>query len=358
LLLSLFCGAGGLDRGFEDAGYEIGLALDRKQDSVDSYNRNRATAPVAKQKDLSDISVEALDALFGSRFEPKGVIGGPPCQSFSQANVNQREGDARSVLPVTFADIVIALHKRSTLDFFVMENVVGLTLKKHIGTLKLIEKKLGAHFHVQRLLLNAKDHGVPQNRPRLFLVGVSRITSQKPVGLVLETQALKTVRQTIEDLPEPIPFRRGVDMATSGVHVNHWCMTPKSPKFTQEGGVRPGVKGRSFKMLSWDVPSIAVAYGHREVHVHPSGRRRLSVYEAMLLQGFPPSYELVGTLSSQIDQVSEAVPPPLARAVADAMSRALERRSRPRAKAQAPCASSSSPKAARARRSSLRAQAS
>jgi DNA (cytosine-5)-methyltransferase 1 len=356
LLLSLFCGAGGLDRGFEDAGYEIGLALDRKQDSVDSYNRNRPDAAVAKLKDLSEISIEALDVLYGSRFEPSGVIGGPPCQSFSQANVNQKEGDVRSALPISFADIVLALHKRSTLDFFVMENVVGLTLKKHVGTLMMVEQKLAAQFHIQRLFLNAKDHGVPQNRPRLFLVGISRKTSQKSVGLALETQALRTVRQTIGDLPDPIPFCRGVNMALSGVHVNHWCMAPKSPKFTQEGGVRPGVKGRSFKTLAWDAPSIAVAYGHREVHVHPSGRRRLSVYEAMLLQGFPPTYELVGSLSSQIDQVSEAVPPPLARAVADAMTKALQRRTKPGRKAQA--LSGSSPKATRVRRSSLRAQAS
>jgi DNA (cytosine-5)-methyltransferase 1 len=100
-------------------------------------------------------------------------------------------------------------------------------------------------------------------------------------------------------------------------------MAPKSPKFHQEGGVKPGVKGRSFKMLNWDEPSIAVAYGHREVNIHPSGRRRLSVYEALLLQGFPRDYVLAGTLSSQIDQVSEAVPPPLAMALARTISKAL-----------------------------------
>jgi site-specific DNA-cytosine methylase len=60
----------------------------------------------------------------------------------------------------------------------------------------------------------------------------------------------------------------------------------------------------------WTGPTVA--YGNREVHVHPSGRRRLSVYEALLLQGFPPEYELVGSLSAQISQVSEAVPPPFA----------------------------------------------
>lgn len=322
MLLSLFCGAGGLDQGFEDAGYKVGLALDRKQDSVDSYNFNRPLAAVAKKQDLSEITVAALDEIYGSRFDPTGVIGGPPCQSFSQANVNQRIGDLRSALPVTFADLVVKLNARSPVEFFVMENVVGLTLKKHIATLEAVEAKLKPYFHVERYILNAKNHGVPQSRARLFLIGVNRRKHPLPVKLAIPVQAIRTVRQTIEGLGEPLHFRCGVDMSEAA-HPNHWCMAPKSPKFHQEGGVKPGVKGRSFKMLSWDEPSIAVAYGHREVHVHPSGRRRLSIYEAMLLQGFPPAYRLLGTLSSQIDQVSEAVPPPLAEAVASALKLAL-----------------------------------
>ena len=72
--------------------------------------------------------------------------------------------------------------------------------------------------------------------------------------------------------------------------------------------------------LQWDAPSLTVAYGHREVHIHPGCHRRLSVFEAMRLQGFPDDYELVGTLSAQITQVSEAVPPPLAEAVARAVA--------------------------------------
>lgn len=324
-MLSLFCGAGGLDFGFERAGFEVGLALDRKADSVASYNANRKVS-VAKVKDLTGITVAQIDALFGSDFSPSGVIGGPPCQSFSQANVHQRVDDVRTALPLTFAEVVAKLHGRRPMDFFVMENVVGLTRKKHLATLEAVEAKLKkAGFRTARLMLNAKDHGTPQNRPRLFLVGVDgrRFPEIDPEHLILPTSEAKTVRQTIEKLAEPTHFARGVDMSGNAVHVNHWCMAPKSPKFHQEGGVKPGIKGRSFKMLEWDAPSITVAYGHREVNIHPSGRRRLSVYEAMLLQGFPPEYVLVGTMSSQIDQVSEAVPPPLANAVATSLVTAL-----------------------------------
>jgi len=89
-------------------------------------------------------------------------------------------------------------------------------------------------------------------------------------------------------------------------------MNPRSRKFK----TGEGFNGRSFKKLVWDKPSWTVAYGNREVHVHPTGVRRLSVYEAMILQGFPKTYELRGTLSDQITQISDAVPPPMAAAIA------------------------------------------
>ncbi len=315
----MFCGAGGLDQGFEDAGFKIGLALDKKADSVASYNHNRPDAPVAHVFDLTQVTCADIDRLYGSRFNPTAVIGGPPCQSFSQANVNQRSDDVRAQLPSAYARLVAELHKRSPLDFLVMENVVGLTKKKHSSTLEAVETVLtDAGFKLRRLILNAVDHGVAQRRPRLFLVGIDakRFEDKDLSKLAVETADMLTVKDAIGHLPPPTFFSRSISASVNETHQNHWCMTPKSPKFTRPGGVKPGVAGRSFKMLSWIEPSIAVAYGHREVHVHPSGTRRLSVYEAMLLQGFPPKYVLLGTLSSQIDQVSEAVPPPMARSVA------------------------------------------
>lgn len=96
-------------------------------------------------------------------------------------------------------------------------------------------------------------------------------------------------------------------------------MKPRSEKFFN-GFLKEGdVKGRPFRVLEWGKPSWTVAYGHREVHIHPTGKRRLSIYEAMLLQGFPPKYVFKGTLSDQVRLVSDAVPPPLARALAESV---------------------------------------
>jgi DNA (cytosine-5)-methyltransferase 1 len=132
----------------------------------------------------------------------------------------------------------------------------------------------------------------------------------------------------IGELPEPMRFARGHSPSEFGLPANHWCMNPRSPKF---GADAASGKGRSFRRLDWDKPSWTVAYGNREVHVHPNGKRRLSVYEAMLLQGFPTSYELRGTLSDQIRLVSDAVPPPLAQAIATSVERLLTRKSTCRA---------------------------
>ena len=98
-------------------------------------------------------------------------------------------------------------------------------------------------------------------------------------------------------------------------------MNPISPRFKAK---TPPHGGRCFKQLSWHKPSPTIAFGHREIYVHPNGKRRLSIFEAMLLQGFPDTFVLEGNLSEQVEQISNAVPPPLAKSVASAIRRTLE----------------------------------
>ncbi|MHA6825524.1 DNA cytosine methyltransferase [Ralstonia pseudosolanacearum] len=319
MLLSLFCGAGGLDKGFEQAGFEVGLAFDIRPDSIESYNRNRHAPIRGHCRDIRDIKPKALDELFGETFRPSGIIGGPPCQSFSRANKSQSNDDPRHELPFVYADLIRTLNKRSPVPFFVFENVVGLTEEPHNEKFVELKKRLGKiGFSVQEAILNAANYSVPQNRERLIMVGFNRDLypdlTWLPPG---PTNARLTVREAIGALPEPTYFQRNLTNKDISHHPNHWCMQPKSAKFTRPGALVEGQRShRSFKTLTWNEPSITVAYGHREVHVHPNCHRRLSVYEAMLLQGFPTEYVLYGNLSSQITQISEAVPPPLAYAVA------------------------------------------
>jgi len=320
VLLSVFCGPGGLDLGFEQAGFQTAIAVDANPACISTYNKNR------KDKrgivaDIRKLTLTSLDAQFGGEFAPLGVIGGPPCQSFSKANQTSANDDPRHQLPLVYASLLRRLNARNPLHFFVFENVTGLLSARHKERYAAIREKLQqAGFNISETVVSSLDYGVPQKRDRLIIVGFNKSLygeQQWIPPLPKKRNAEKlTVRAAIGNLPKPVLFSRGLTASQIPFHPNHWCMTPKSQRF-KSGALKEGASAnRSFKTLAWDRPSLTVAYGNREVHVHPNCTRRLSVLEAMLLQGFPKSYRLEGNLSDQIQQVSDAVPPPVAKAIA------------------------------------------
>ncbi|PCI46346.1 MAG: DNA (cytosine-5-)-methyltransferase [Alphaproteobacteria bacterium] len=316
-LLSLFCGCGGLDRGFESAGFATELAYDLRPNSVKSWIKNTCQGK-AMVRDVTTLTNEVLDHDYGDEFKPDGVIGGPPCQGFSSANRKGSVGDPRNQLVVSFFNIALSLHKRRQLKFIVMENVPAIKGKRGGDLLdKQMVRLKKAGFEIYVDVLNAQNYQVPQRRKRLFLIAInSTFTKEFTFKFPEPLSTTLTVRDAIYGLPEPMKFRPGLTQSDIKFHQNHWCMQPKSEKF-KSGVLKEGYTGRrSFKTLFWDQPSYTASYGNREVHIHPSGKRRLSVYEAMLIQGFDPKTRLMGTMSEQITQVSEAVPPPLGKAVA------------------------------------------
>lgn len=327
-VVSLFSGSGGLDEGFVQAGFSPVLALEIDRAACETFDWNHPKVRVLR-KDLSQAFngyvVERLSEL-PSPVRPIGIIGGPPCQAFSLSNVHKRSDDPRLNLPKNYAHILEELNKHYGLDFFVFENVLGLKHKAHSELFTYFKELFAsAGFTTFEGELDAQDFGVPQVRKRVFVVGFN---NRKYRALQFEfpkgNPALrKTVRETISKLPPPAFFERGMRSEDVPFHPNHWCLKPKSKKFFN-GFLKEGdVKGRPFRVLEWGKPSWTVAYGHREVHIHPSGKRRLSIYEAMLLQGFRPEYVLKGNLSDQIRLVSDAVPPPLARALAESVAKVL-----------------------------------
>lgn len=306
-----------MDVGFRRQGFSPILAIDSDQSAIDTYNRNdRRKVGVRRDiRELSDTTIIELVKSSSPGIAPRGVIGGPPCQSFSVGNVNKKHRDPRAMLGQEYARVLKALNTAFTLDFFVFENVLGLKARRHKRRLNLIIRALeGAGFNVFQQEMDASEVGVAQRRRRLFIIGINSSKFPEFKLILPERTATKppTVRDALGHLPAPTFFRRDLGTRKHPVHPNHWAMNPRSTKFSSG----QGFNGRSFRKLEWRKPSWTVAYGNREVHVHPSGTRRLSVYEAMLLQGFPKSYELRGTFSQQVSQVSDAVPPPLAAAVA------------------------------------------
>ncbi len=323
-LLSLFCGPGGLDEGFRQAGFHTILAIDNDPECVQTFRENHPLS-AAEVCNISELSISSLDKLVGKMVQPVGVIGGPPCQSFSVSNVHQSDQDPRHKLPEAYASLLAKLNRRNPISFFVFENVPGLLGKKHVKRYNHFKTLfIRAGFDIHEQTLNAKDYGVAQERPRIFIVGINKVlhpdaswTPSPPEEKTL------TVRDAIWGLPEPEYNSPGLDPDTFSVHPNHWCLVPRSKKFSN-GNLQEGqMFGRSFRTLSWDKPSWTVAYGHREVHVHPNGHRRLSIYEAMQLQSFPHSYRLTGNMSAQIRLISEAVPPRLALSIAESIRQSL-----------------------------------
>jgi DNA (cytosine-5)-methyltransferase 1 len=174
-LLSLFCGPGGLDEGFKQAGFSTELAFDLDQECVNTFNKNHASArQVAFVLDLATISYKSLNSY---DFRPIGIIGGPPCQSFSVSNVHQSDDDPRHALPATYAKLLSSLNKHSPISFFLFENVTGLLSGRHQDRYALLKRKFRiAGFDLHETVLDAQDFGVPQRRKRLFIVGINRAT--------------------------------------------------------------------------------------------------------------------------------------------------------------------------------------
>ena len=313
--------------------FEIDKSLnefyDNKEAAIKTYNYNRRDQ-IARQVDLSNFSGKKIISDLNDRnsFDHiYGVVGGPPCQYFSMGNRSRKEEDPRRILPITYAEILRELNDEYSIDFFIFENVFGLAKPAHKVDFKIILSFLeNATFNVFHTILDAYNFGVPQFRKRVFIVGWNkyRYSDAKyefpegfPSGL--------SVEDAIRSLEEPQYFKRNLDPESFPEHPNHWTMNPKSPKFNNLPLPSESNGSRSFRRLSWEKPSYTVAYGHNEIHVHPDGHRRLSIYEAMLLQGFPKHYELKGHLSEQVTLVSDAVPPPLASELAISIRKFIEK---------------------------------
>ena len=327
-VLSLFSGAGGLDLGFKDAGFHPVLAIDINRAAIATYKHNH---PDSKAVSMDLATVDPADILdlwvdCAGGVKPIGIVGGPPCQAFSSSNVHQVEDDPRRRLLDNYAKIVEVFTARYGIHFFALENVPGLLNNKH----RLIFEKFkgtskAAGFEVSEAVLDAGTFGVPQHRKRLVVVGINR---ERHPGITLDIlegkhQPPPSIQEILKGLPDPAFCAKHLQTEDIPHHPNHVAMVPRSVKFT-DGSLSPGnCKGLSFKVLAWDAPSYTVAYGHNEIHVHPDCSRRLSIYEAMRLQGFPHSYQLAGTFTEQVRLVSDAVPPPLAEGIANMIAEAL-----------------------------------
>lgn len=287
VLLSLFSGAGGLDIGFHKAGFNTIWANEYDKSISASYQRNFPNV-IFDGRSVVDISNQ--DIPFAT-----GIIGGPPCQSWSEAGARRGVNDHRGQL--FFEYIRILKHVQP--DFFVAENVSGILHKSNKvafdGIVRLFED---AGYDVNWKKLNARDYEVPQDRERVFVVGFRKDLEIK-FEFPMPVKTKFTIRDAIYDLKD-LPF--GSDCSIPNHEITN---TGYSPMFMSRNRVR-----------SWDEPSYTILAMDRHTPLHPqapkmvsSGEkdkkmfvpghegkyRRLSIRECARIQTFPDDYKFIYT---------------------------------------------------------------
>ncbi len=303
-VVSLFSGVGGFDLGFSQAGHRIIWANDIWQEAVETYKLNLGTHIVCN--DIREIASDKIP-------ESDIVIGGFPCQGFSLANTKRNEKDERNFLYLEFVRVV----KDKKPLFFLAENVKGIMSLGKGKVFEMIIKDFSEiGYEVNYTVLNAADYGVPQTRERVFIFGKRKDiklkidfppvpTHQKLNGMPLFESRKKwvSVGEALENIPEP-KEKHNLDNHEASKYklrfngyIGHRRINPDLPfpTITSRGDDKGGVV----------------------VHHHPSNLRRISAREAAIIQSFPIDFKFVGAKTSVYRQVSNAVPPKLAKAIAE-----------------------------------------
>lgn len=298
-VVSLFSGAGGLDLGFKMAGHNIVWANDLYEDAVETYRLNIGNHIVCE--DISKIDTDDIP-------ECDLVVGGFPCQGFSVANTKRHVGDERNELYKQLIRVINAKKPK----FFLAENVKGLTNLEHGNVFKMILNDFEhMGYKVQYKVLNAADYGVPQTRQRVIIIGVRNdihweykypeATHDKKGenGLVKwigvgEALAVLPDPDTPNEFPNHTYSKYKLNI---NGYIGHRLLDPTkpAPTVTARGDNKGGVV----------------------IHPHPNGLRRMSCRELATVQSFPLNYEFCGNNSSVYRQIGNAVPPLLAKAIAE-----------------------------------------
>lgn len=337
-LVDLFCGAGGFSLGFERAGFESILAIDKWNDAIETYNYNRENK-CALNIDIHDYSNELLEKL-SQDHEITGIIGGPPCQGFSM--VGKREsGDERNSLYLEYVRFVDKLRP----SFFILENVKGLlSLEKGLYKTDIIERFSNLGYNVTYKLLRASDYGVPQSRERVFFIGLNR-TVFGDLFFDFDRLQMKEMVSTgdaLSDLPsldngdDPTKYatppqnefqsemRKKSDIITNNDITVHTEQTKfVISKIGDGGNIRDLSEefykirnyNAAFKRMNSKLPSGTIDCGHRN-YFHYSENRIPTARESARIQSFPDDYYFTGNKTSQYTQIGNAVPVLLSEAIA------------------------------------------
>lgn len=314
-VIDLFCGAGGFSEGFKQAGFEIILGIDKEPKMLAAFRANHPGTEVW-ERDVLEIDPSELP-------EADVIIGSPPCQDFSTSN--PKRNPKRGMVPVNWMLNVIG---KKAPRFWILENVRGLI--KHLP------------MKIRSKLLIATDYGVPQTRVRLFTGNypLPRPTHSEHPQNTLDGRELKpwvTIRDALVfvDTAGDLAFlsekqlerinkhrqERGILPAPDDINQPSRTITASESKFTEKNII---IEDPNLNAPATTVQADPRLWPRGHHYLRKKYWRRCTVRELAILQSFPDNYEFVGSISWQRRQVGEAVPPLLARRIAEGIRSSLE----------------------------------
>ena len=315
--LSLFSGGGGLDLGFDRAGYSHAAAFEILSHAADTLRSARPSWEVRGGEDGDVTKVKWTPW----RHEVAVVHGGPPCQPFSIAGRQNGADDVRDMWP-EFVRCVRTVRPKA----FVAENVPALASKKFAGYVRThILEPLEDRYHIQMLTLRGEDFGVPQIRRRVIFVGFARKTDARRYTPPAPTHAWPAhTDPDAAGLERCLGVREALGLADIGFDALSPTIrsTLTGPRHTTSI-LNSVAAQRVFEQLQIWPNGVAPTREEARAFVPANGHFRLAVPDVAVLQGFPQDWPLAGATYMRLGQIGNAVPPPMAYALASSVADAL-----------------------------------
>ena len=325
-IVSFFAGAGGLDLGFQNAGFNVIWANEYDKEIWETYQKNHPHTVLDKRSIVNVPSNEVPEC--------DGIIGGPPCQSWSEAGAMKGIEDKRGQLFYDFIRILEAKQPK----FFLAENVSGMLLGRHSSALENIKemfRNAGIGYELSFEMVNACDYNVPQDRKRVIFVGI-----RKDLGFSYQFQKPNFPKLTLQDAI--LDLKDNVLPATTNNKTNgNNCHFPNHEYMT--GGFSTIFMSRN-RVRSWDEQSFTIQAGGRHAPIHPQAPkmkfieqnirvfvpgqehlyRRLSVRECARIQTFPDNFIFhYDNISAGYKMIGNAVPVNLAHFLANTIKQQI-----------------------------------
>jgi len=326
--IDLFCGAGGLSLGFDQAGFNNIFSVEFNPEFAKTYIRNFPDHKLIID-DIKNISDKDIYKYVGGR-EVDVVIGGPPCQGFSIAGNIGRTfiDDERNKLFKEFVRVVTCVQPR----MFVMENVAAMATHLKGKTIKSIVdsfEKAGLGYKVKWEVLNSVNYGVAQERRRIVIVGVRKDLDSE-YNYPEKEEKIYTIKDVIGDLP---PLKSGESSnIPNHVAMKHSAQMLEKMSYVKDGGDRFDIpedlrpkSGDIRKYIRYDStkPSVCVTGDMRKIF-HYEQNRALTSRELARIQSFPDDFVFEGASIQVQQQIGNAVPPKLANKIADKVRETLD----------------------------------